>query len=145
MPPESPVPPSPAPSPDAHSAADTRWVKYVLIGCGAVALLGIVIIVIGIVAAVAIPNFIMAREKAFDEAAKNELRNVMTAEEVYYSENLTYAWELAELDFPDDEDVTTRILVAHDLGYSICSQHAESRSSWWVDEDGMIERRWSSC
>ena len=46
----------------------------------------IVVVIIGILAAIAIPKFANTKEKAFVSTMKSDLRNLMTAEETYYVE-----------------------------------------------------------
>jgi len=50
----------------------------------------IVVAIIGILAAIAIPQFAAYRVKAFNSAAQSDLRNVMTGQEAYYAEYETY-------------------------------------------------------
>ncbi len=51
----------------------------------------IVIAIIGILAAIAIPQFAKYRTKAYNAAAESDLRNIMTAEEATYADMQTYA------------------------------------------------------
>lgn len=54
----------------------------------------IVVVIIGILAAIAIPKFGQSREKAYVSAMQSDLRQIMTAQEIYYSNpanNFTYA------------------------------------------------------
>ena len=50
----------------------------------------IVVAIIGILAAIAIPQFAEYRKKAFNSAAQSDLKNAKTAVEAYYSENFYY-------------------------------------------------------
>jgi len=50
----------------------------------------IVVAIIGILAAIAIPQFSTYRAKAFNASAEADLRNAMTAEEAYYADNQSY-------------------------------------------------------
>ncbi|HKK08675.1 MAG TPA: prepilin-type N-terminal cleavage/methylation domain-containing protein [Gemmatimonadota bacterium] len=50
----------------------------------------IVVVIIGILAAIAIPQFASTKEKAFDAAAKSDVRNLQTAEEAYFADNQAY-------------------------------------------------------
>ena len=50
----------------------------------------IVVAIIGILAAIAIPQFSSYRVKAFNSAAEADLRNGMTAEEAYFADNQGY-------------------------------------------------------
>ena len=50
----------------------------------------VVIAIIGILAAIAIPQFAAYRARGFDARAKSDLRNVATAEEAYFADNEAY-------------------------------------------------------
>ncbi|MCB9029455.1 MAG: prepilin-type N-terminal cleavage/methylation domain-containing protein [Deltaproteobacteria bacterium] len=50
----------------------------------------VVVAIIGILAAIAIPQFSAYRERAFDARAKADLVNVATAEEAYFVDNEVY-------------------------------------------------------
>ena len=49
----------------------------------------IVVVIIGILAAIAIPKFANTKEKAYIAAMKSDLRNLATAQENYFSEQQT--------------------------------------------------------
>ena len=50
----------------------------------------VVIAIIGILAAIAIPQFAAYRQRGFDARAKSDLRNGATAEEANYADNEVY-------------------------------------------------------
>ena len=50
----------------------------------------IVVVIIGILAAIAIPKFSNTKDKAKLASVKTDIRNYMTAEEAYFSDNSTY-------------------------------------------------------
>ncbi|NMC62591.1 MAG: prepilin-type N-terminal cleavage/methylation domain-containing protein [SAR324 cluster bacterium] len=50
----------------------------------------VVIAIIGILAAIAIPQFAEYRARGFDARARSDLRNVATAEEAYFVDNEAY-------------------------------------------------------
>jgi type IV pilus assembly protein PilA len=50
----------------------------------------IVIAIIGILAAIAIPQFSAYRTRSYNSAAEADLRNCATAQEAYYVDNQTY-------------------------------------------------------
>jgi type IV pilus assembly protein PilA len=50
----------------------------------------IVVVIIGILAAIAIPKFANTKEQAFVANMKSDLRNLVTAQEGYFYENSTY-------------------------------------------------------
>lgn len=57
----------------------------------------IVVVVIGVLAAIAIPKFQNTKGKANAASLKSDLRNMATAQEAYYYENNTYTTNLAAL------------------------------------------------
>ena len=50
----------------------------------------IVVVIIGILAAIAIPKFASTKEKAYITAMRSDLRNMMTAQESYFSDYSLY-------------------------------------------------------
>ena len=51
----------------------------------------VVVLIIAILIAIAIPTFLGARKRAQDKQAQSNLRNGLTAEKTYYVDNQTYA------------------------------------------------------
>ena len=51
----------------------------------------IVVVIIGILAAIAIPKFAASKQKAYVTSMRADLRNLETAEEAYFFDNQTYA------------------------------------------------------
>lgn len=50
----------------------------------------IVVAIIGILAAIAIPQFSAYRAKAYNSAATSDIKNAKTSQEAYYTEHQTY-------------------------------------------------------
>ena len=50
----------------------------------------VVVAIIGILAAIAIPQFAEYRKRGFDSRSVSDLRNAATAEEAYYADNEAY-------------------------------------------------------
>jgi type IV pilus assembly protein PilA len=89
----------------------------------------IVIVIIGILAAVAIPKFSKTREKAFFKAMMSDLRNLEAAQEIYYSDPMnsySYAGNLTDLgtDYNPSLGVTIGIVSGDATGWSATSNHA---------------------
>ena len=57
----------------------------------------IVIAIIGILAAIAIPQFSAYRKRAYNSAAQSDLRNAATAQEAYFVDEETYTSNVALL------------------------------------------------
>ena len=54
----------------------------------------IVVVIIGILAAIAIPKFANTKEKAYLATMKSDLRNLITAQEAYFADNTVYTTSL---------------------------------------------------
>ena len=54
----------------------------------------IVVVIIGILAAIAIPKFANTKEKAYLASMKSDLRNLVTAEEAYFADSVKYTSDL---------------------------------------------------
>ena len=66
----------------------------------------IVVVIIGILAAIAIPKFAATKDKAKLASVKTDLRNMMTAQEAYFYENLAYTMSIAALNINLTSGVT---------------------------------------
>ncbi len=65
----------------------------------------IVVVIIGILAAIAIPKFAATKEKAYIAAVKTDLRNLVTAEEGYFADYQAFSNNLAALNFSPSQNV----------------------------------------
>ena len=73
----------------------------------------VVVAIIGILAAIAIPQFAAYRAKGYDARSASDCRNTATAEEAYYVSNSAYTTTLASLPgFVQSANVTSVSLVA---------------------------------
>src|SRR6478672_11332501 len=80
----------------------------------------IVVVIIGLLAAIAIPKFVNTKEKAVVSAMRSDLRNLATAQEGYWVENRTYyggAIPNAAFQFQPTVNVTVTIVTASDAGW----------------------------
>src|SRR5882672_2054298 len=55
----------------------------------------IVVVIIGILAAIAIPKFANTKEKAYIASMKSDLRNLVTAEEAYFADSIKYTTSIS--------------------------------------------------
>ena len=81
----------------------------------------IVVVIIGILAAIAIPKFANTKEKAVVASMKSDLRNLAGAEESYWVENRTYYGGVipaAVLPYNVSAGVSVVIVAATDAGWS---------------------------
>ena len=84
----------------------------------------IVVVIIGILAAIAIPKFSVTREKAFFAAAKADLRNLATQQEVYHNLHYTFTTNLTDVGFVNSDGVTVTVAEASGTGWSASATHA---------------------
>jgi len=83
----------------------------------------IVVLVIGILAAIAIPKFQTSKGKAYASTLKADLRNLATAQEAYFYENSVYSPTTTDLKMSVSPAVTVRISVATASGWSASATH----------------------
>src|SRR5205807_7085715 len=71
----------------------------------------IVVVIIGILAAIAIPKFVNTKEKTYIAQMKSDLRNLATAEEAFFYDSATYTTSLPALNnFSSSTGVTLTII-----------------------------------
>jgi type IV pilus assembly protein PilA len=81
----------------------------------------IVVVIIGILAAIAIPKFANTKEKAYVASMKSDLRNLITAQEAYFSDNnSTYAGSTGAMgtNYRASTGVTVTITSSTSTGWS---------------------------
>jgi type IV pilus assembly protein PilA len=86
----------------------------------------IVVVIIGILAAIAIPKFANTKGKANMAAMKSDLRNLSTAEEGYYYDNRTYTMSTDSLNYESTGGVQITIVSANGTGWSATSTHPQA-------------------
>ena len=86
----------------------------------------IVVVIIGILAAIAIPKFANTKGKANAASLKTDLRNLSTAEESYFFENSAYTTTISNLTLNTSPGVTLTIVAATSSGWSASATHPAS-------------------
>jgi type IV pilus assembly protein PilA len=86
----------------------------------------IVVVIIGILAAIAIPKFEFTKGKANVSAVKSDLRNLMSAQEAYYYDYQIYAGDLANLQIQRSPRVSITIHEASKTGWSATATHPQA-------------------
>jgi type IV pilus assembly protein PilA len=90
----------------------------------------IVVVIIGILAAIAIPKFASTKEKAYVTAMKSDLRNMLTAEESYFSDYGTYASNTSDLKgFSQTTSVYAKVESADGGGWWASATHSSLTGS----------------
>ncbi len=97
-----------------------------------------VVVIIGLLAAIAVPTFFAQRRKAMAASARSMLRDLATSEEAYLTEHGVYG-DLGELDeVPSTKDVTVRIVsgVGSPEAFCATAEHRAGGGAWYFDSDG---------
>ena len=76
----------------------------------------IVVVIIGILAAIAIPKFASTKEKGYLTAVKSDLRNLNTSMEAFFAENMSYTSDVGALDYTQSAGVTLPTVTLHGTG-----------------------------
>ena len=70
----------------------------------------IVVVIIGILAAIAIPKFANTKEKAYIAAMKSDLRNLVTAEEAFFADSVKYTTDVTQMKFKPSTGVNDPVI-----------------------------------
>ena len=84
----------------------------------------IVVVIIGILAAIAIPRFGTAKDKARQASIKADLRNLMTAEERFFADSSTYTAAFATGVFTVSAGNGYSVVVTGTSGYAATVSNA---------------------
>ena len=95
------------------------------------------IAIVGVLAAIAIPNFVAYRNKTFQHSIKSELHNLLAAELSYFAEHNIYSTNLEDLNFlPVSQDITIEIISADQNCFEALGMHNLLTDSLSVDCNG---------
>ena len=94
---------------------------------------GNVLPVVGVAAAIAVPNFLAYREKAHESEVKITLRNLATSEEAYYAEHNTYTSDFNELGIKVSHRVKVKMINADDHCFMASATKEDIKSVWTID------------
>jgi len=89
----------------------------------------IVVVIIGLIAAIAIPQLSTVKERAYVATMKSDLRNFSQHEESYFYDHGVYTPDLTDLSangFQPSPLVTVSIPEAHSAGWSATTSHTLS-------------------
>src|SRR3979411_2139424 len=87
----------------------------------------IVVVIIGILAAIAIPKFSNSKTKAYTAAMKSDLRNLVVAEESFFADSVYYLpyIDTTKLRFKPSMSVSTPIIVVGSGYWSATVTHTQ--------------------
>ena len=86
----------------------------------------IVVVIIGILAAIAIPKFVNTKEKTYVAQMKSDLRNLATAEEAFFYDSTKYTTSMASLNnFSPSTGVSLTVNISPG-GWNATALHAQT-------------------
>jgi type II secretion system protein G len=97
----------------------------------------IVVVIIGILAAIAIPKFVNTKEKTYVAQMKSDIRNLATAEEAFFYDSTSYTTSLVVLNnFAASSGVTLTVNEATPKGWSATAVHAQTPRKCYLYSGG---------
>ncbi|MBU2490522.1 MAG: prepilin-type N-terminal cleavage/methylation domain-containing protein [Proteobacteria bacterium] len=103
----------------------------------------IVIAIIGILAAIAIPNFISYRQRGYNAAANADVKNSYTSSQAYFSDYPDGTATLVILGgygFTQTANVTVTVTAGTMSTLAITAKHNQSTTTYSVDSSGQITK-----
>ena len=98
--------------------------------------------IIGILAAIAIPNFMAYRMKATEAMVRSELQNLIVAQQNFFVTNQFYANNLEELDFePSQAQIRIRIVHTDDSCFVAKATHTKLEHELWANCNGVSDKK----
>jgi prepilin-type N-terminal cleavage/methylation domain-containing protein len=85
----------------------------------------IVIVIIGILAAIAIPKFANTKSKAYITAMKSDLRNLVSAQESFFSDSARYTTNLTSIGFKQSTGVTAPVITTGAGYWTATNSHTQ--------------------
>jgi prepilin-type N-terminal cleavage/methylation domain-containing protein len=87
----------------------------------------IVVVIVGLLAAIAIPKMANTKQKAYVAQMKSDIKNLATAEEAFFYDSAFYTTSLASLNnFRSSTGVTLAVLEATPGGWSARATHSQT-------------------
>ena len=99
----------------------------------------VVVAIIGILAAIAIPQFAAYRKRGHEAQVKSDLRNAAVAQEAYFAANSTYFSGAMVSGTPPGFNVTTGVTTGATIGtntFQLSSSHTNCTGVTWTFSSG---------
>ena len=89
----------------------------------------IVVVIIGILAAIAIPKFANTKSKAYVTAMKSDLRNLVSSQESFFSDSAKYTTSLTALNFKQSSGTRAPTVVTYAGAWLATNSHTQLTST----------------
>lgn len=112
-------------------------------GCAIAAIVAVGgLFILGILAAIAIPNFLTYRARGMEASVASEMRNVVAAQQQHFSRHGRYAATLDELGYtPKNPRISVEIVGADQNCFEAKGTMPLLEKEIWVDCGGILEAR----
>jgi type IV pilus assembly protein PilA len=102
----------------------------------------IVVAIIGILAAIAIPQFSEYKKRGYHASSLSDAKNAYTVAQIFFSDNpagtIADVGDLTDNGFVYDADTTTVTAAGTEADLTITSKHDSGTTTYSVDENGLI-------
>jgi type IV pilus assembly protein PilA len=108
----------------------------------------VVVAIIGILAAIAIPQFAAYRKRGHEAQVKSDLRNAAVAQEAYFAQKSTYFDGAMASGTPPGFNATTGVAVVADVGtntFLMTATHLNCGANVWTFSSGNGQITGSAC
>ena len=111
----------------------------------------VVVAIIGILAAIAIPQFSAYRKRGYEAQVKSDLRNAATAEEAYFTQAFTYktggltGGGTVPTGFNKSNDVTLGAITSGTSGFWVTATHTLCGATQWSFDSATGSISTASC
>ncbi|MBI9085273.1 MAG: prepilin-type N-terminal cleavage/methylation domain-containing protein [Desulfobacterales bacterium] len=103
----------------------------------------IVVVIIGILAAIAIPSLTRQRQKGYDTTAMSDIKNAYSAAQAYFSSYPDATLDLSKLEssgFGESKGVALTVVSGTQLGLNMTASHQSGSKHYTVDANGAISQ-----
>lgn len=128
------------------SSSESLQKKYSASGGGAIIAIVVccvfgIVFICGIIASVAIPQFVKYRNRAYQETIKSQLQLLLAEENAYFSEHNRYTSDLRELGIdPGVSNVTLEIVSAENDCFEATGKHSQLEGIMSIDCSGQFQQ-----
>jgi len=108
----------------------------------------VVVAIIGILAAIAIPQFSAYRKRGYEAQVKSDLRNAATAQEAYFTQSFTYMSGALDSGSPEGFNRSTDVDIGSTVGtntFLLSASHTNCGSNAWTYLSTTGQIAGSSC
>jgi len=85
----------------------------------------IVVVIIGILAAIGVPKYANSKSKAYVTAMKSDLRNLINSEESFFNDSSRYTTNLTSLGFRQSTGVTAPVIATYAGAWTATNGHTQ--------------------